>query len=115
MDLCCDAEKHGSVRKRKRTAVTRSPVTLHIGPWITRLGRTQAEVAKAISVTEPYLSELISGKKKNPTFNLIADLADELGIPVQSLRRPPPRLEAIQSVADLPPDVIHRLTRPSSE
>jgi len=115
MDLCCGAKKHGFVRIRKNKAAIQAIDLRPLGQWITRLGRKPGEVAKGIGISEPYLSELISGKKKNVSFSIIANIADELGIPIDALRRPPPRFEAVQSVADLSPDVLRRLSRQSDK
>jgi len=90
--------------KRQQTA---SP--LYLGPWLNRLGVKPVELCRGTGLTDAYVSELISGKKNNPSFNAIRDIADFLGIGIDQLRRPPPPEDAIESVGSLPASVIDRL------
>lgn len=66
------------------------PAALYIGEWMARLGIRPVELAKGTGLTESYISELVSRKKDNPSFNAIADIADYLGVTISDLRRPPP-------------------------
>lgn len=61
-----------------------------IGPWLIVLGRKAGEVARGAKVNEGYLSELISGKKKNPGLTFLQKVAKELGISVSALMKKPP-------------------------
>jgi transcriptional regulator with XRE-family HTH domain len=87
----------------------RRPPELHIGQWLTRLGVKPVELAREVEITESYVSELISNRKKNPSFNVLSDIADYLGVPLDALRRPPPSVEAIDAVGGLPPATIERM------
>lgn len=71
---------------------------LYIGPWLARLGKKPVDAAKAIGVTETYMSELISGKKKNPGHAILFDLSEWLGIPMNALYRMPPAQNAVDAV-----------------
>jgi hypothetical protein len=73
---------------------------LHLGPWLTRLGRKPVELAKAVDIGEPYVSSLISGKRKG-TPSLLLDISEWLGISVNDLYRPPPSAEAMKAVEGL--------------
>jgi transcriptional regulator with XRE-family HTH domain len=48
-------------------------------------GLTQEHVAKRAGVTKPYLSQLESGKRKNPSLPVLKRLAKALGVPVTAL------------------------------
>lgn len=101
------AQKPIVARRRPRPI----PPPLYIGQWIRSLGRTPAEVSRAIGRNEGYLSQLISGGKKNPSLGLQQEIADELGIPVDYLRRPPPDKDFVEQARALDPAVIDRLRK----
>jgi transcriptional regulator with XRE-family HTH domain len=46
---------------------------------------TQAELAKKAHVTEAYISQLLKGKRKNPSLRILKRLARALGVPVAEL------------------------------
>jgi transcriptional regulator with XRE-family HTH domain len=48
-------------------------------------GLTQDQVAKRAGVTKPYLSQLESGARKNPSLPVLKRLAKALGVPVTAL------------------------------
>ena len=83
---------------RRSPAPKRQFRKLHIGPWLARLDRSQAEAADAVGVSKPYMSELISGKKKNPGYQVLHDLAAWLGITIDDLFRPPPDKRDVDAV-----------------
>lgn len=96
---------------RKRTEpLKKQPVKLYIGMWIARLGRKPGEVATAIGITPQFMSELIKGSKK-PSTDTLFHIADELGIPAQALRHPPPPPSAAQAIAGLTPEALERLSK----
>jgi transcriptional regulator with XRE-family HTH domain len=65
---------------------------------------------KGTGINEGYLSQLISGEKKNPSGLILAQIADFLGIPMNYFYRPPPSQEAIDQVSDIDPAVLRRLS-----
>src|SRR5581483_10762365 len=64
----------------------------YIGQWIRAFGLKPAEVARAAEVNEGYLSQLISGEKKNPSVGLLMDLARAMPQPFHYTQfyQPPP-------------------------
>jgi XRE family transcriptional regulator, master regulator for biofilm formation len=48
-------------------------------------GLTQDQVASRAGVTKPYLSQLESGARKNPSLPVLKRLAKALGVPVTEL------------------------------
>jgi XRE family transcriptional regulator, master regulator for biofilm formation len=48
-------------------------------------GMTQDEVARRAKVTKPYLSQLETGVRKNPSLPVLKRLAKALGVPVTAL------------------------------
>lgn len=83
---------------------------LYIGEWIRALGFKQVEVVRATGINEGYLSSLISGARRNPSFDVLNEIADFLGIPVSYFNRPPPDKEFLAEAAGLDPRVLSRLT-----
>lgn len=101
------AQKPAIARRRAKPV----PPPLYIGEWIRSLGRTPAEVSRGIGRNEGYLSQLISGQKKNPSLGLQQEIADQLGIPPEYLRRPPPDKDFIDQARTLDPAVLDRLRK----
>ncbi len=48
-------------------------------------GWTQAELAKRVKVTRPYITMLESGVRKTPSLMMLKRLAKALGVPVTAL------------------------------
>jgi transcriptional regulator with XRE-family HTH domain len=46
---------------------------------------TQAELARRAELTEAYVSQLLRGKRKNPSLEILKRLARALGVPVTEL------------------------------
>lgn len=82
---------------------------LFIGEWLNRLGKKPVEAANAIGVTEPYMSEIISGKKKNPGHAILFDLSEWLGISMNDFYRQPPSRAAVEAVENLNPSQLATL------
>lgn len=95
---------HGRMVKKRPP-----PPPLFIGPWIRALGKTPAEVAKDAPMNEGYLSQLISGKKKTPSIEILQAIAKVLDIPRDKLHEPPPSKEVIDAARSLGPSVLDRL------
>lgn len=85
------------------------PLDLYIGQWINFLNRKPADVARKTGINEGYLSQLISGKKRNPAYPKIRLIADELGIGIDTLRKPPPDGPTIETLRGLDPRVVNRI------
>lgn len=93
--------------------MTRKPLdrfsTLYIGQWLTKLGRKASDVSKKSGVDEGYLSQLISGEKKNPAAAQMMAIAEELGISVNALYKKPPEIDVTDRISRLKPDQIEVL------
>lgn len=87
------------------------PRRLYLGQWLARLGRKQAECARALDLTPAYISEIVSGKKKNLSPALLLDLSEWLGLTVNDLYRAPPPIEATEAVDKLNPSQLATLGR----
>jgi len=48
-------------------------------------GLTQDTVVRRAKITKPYLSQLETGKRKNPSLPVLKRLAKVLGVPVTAL------------------------------
>jgi transcriptional regulator with XRE-family HTH domain len=83
-----------------------------VGQWIRALGKRPRDVARATEINEGYLSELINGKKKNPSPASLAAIAACLDIPMTYLYRLPPPQDTIDQIAGLDPATISRLGTP---
>ncbi len=98
--------------KTLRKAPQRQFRKLYIGEWIRALGLKQIDVVRGTGINEGYLSSLISGSKKNPSFELLNQIAEFLRIPVSYFNRLPPDREFIAEAAELDPRVLARLMSP---
>lgn len=105
------------MRKKKKVQAAFSlhpDEELHIGAWIAALGKTQTEVAADAGIGEAYLSQLISGEKENPGYQMIVRISRALGILPRYLTQPPPNADAINAMSGLPPALISRLKTSTS-
>jgi transcriptional regulator with XRE-family HTH domain len=82
---------------------------LFIGEWIRALGMRQVDIVRGTGINEGYLSSLISGSRSNPSFDVLNQVADFLGIPVSYFNRAPPDREFIAEAKELDPRVLARL------
>jgi transcriptional regulator with XRE-family HTH domain len=87
----------------------RRPPTLFIGQWVRALGYRPIDVVRATGLNEGYLSELIAGRKTNPSNAVLHTIATAIGIPWHYLLRPPPSPEFLEEAATLDPAVLVRL------
>lgn len=79
------------------------PIKLYLGQWIARLDRERDWVCRRGGIKKSYLSQIISGKKKNPNHVILYRISEALGITVNDLYRlPPPKpvLDVILRVRD---------------
>lgn len=89
----------------------RPPRQLQLGPWLDRLGRKQVEAAKAAGVTAGYISDLVSGKKPNPSPGVLLDISEWLGLTVNDLYVMPPPENAVAAAGQMPPSQMAALGR----
>jgi transcriptional regulator with XRE-family HTH domain len=99
------------IRQRKLPAnkMRRPFRELYIGQWIRALGMRPIDVVKGIGINEGYLSELINGKKKNPSGGTLIQIAEFLDIPMNYLYNPPPPQEIINQTSGIDSSVLERL------
>lgn len=106
MALASDAPWRMPLAKKRKP---RNPSPhLFLGEWIIRLDRKRPELAVAVGITPTHMSEIISGKKY-PSPGLMFAIADELGITVDDLRRPPPPRLAVEAAERLAPNQLSAL------
>lgn len=106
---------HGAMTgkpKTRRAAAKSQFRKLFVGEWIRALGFRQVEVVRGTGINEGYLSELISGGKRNPSFEVLNEIAEFLGIPVSYFNRAPPDREFIAEAAEIDPRVLAKLMSP---
>ena len=109
---------HGRMTKRPKPKAQpiRPPLKLRpaapplfVGQWIRALGKTPREVAQGAPVNEGYLSEIINGRKKRPSIEVLNAIAVFLGIPRDKLHSPPPTKDVIEAARALGPSILDRL------
>lgn len=96
-------------RTRSRPPKRQAQRKLFLGPWIRALGRKQVEIVRKTGINEGYLSQLISGEKTNPSADVVMEIADFLGIPMQYLYRPPPDREFLAEASKLDMAVLQKI------
>lgn len=105
MDLTAPSENYDGMPSVRRPQYKK----LHLGEWLARLNVKQADLARDVEVSEPYLSNLISGKKLNPSINLLLKISDRLGITVNDLYKPPPSISALDDLKNFSPAAVQQL------
>lgn len=88
---------------------------LFVGEWVAQFisqsGRQQEDIADAVGITDAYLSELMSGKKKNPSAHVLLALSEELGITINDFYRKPPTAAQMDKLKNLSPSDAAVLSR----
>lgn len=84
---------------------------LHVGEWVSQSGRQQEDIAESVGITDAYLSELMSGKKKNPSAHVLRALSEELGITINDFYSKPPSQAQRERLKNLSPSDAATLTR----
>lgn len=82
-----------------------------MGEWVAQSGRKQEDIARTVGITDAYLSELISGKKKNPSAHVLMALSEELGITINDFYRKPPSQMQLDRLKNLSPSDAALLSR----
>lgn len=69
----------------------RLPRPLQIGPWLTRVGKGQRDLAEYCGVSQAYISQLISNSAKAPSVPVFLKMAAFFGLdnPRDLFERPP--------------------------
>jgi len=77
---------------------------LHIGEWAERRGIQPRDLADEVGISEGYMSELVNGKKRNPSISILMKIADRLGLrSMDDLFQPPPSEEVLKNIEKLSP------------
>jgi transcriptional regulator with XRE-family HTH domain len=84
---------------------------LHVGEWVAQSGRQQEDIADSVGITDAYLSELMSGKKKNPSAHVLRAISEELGITINDFYRKPPTQAQRDRLRNLSPSDAATLSR----
>jgi transcriptional regulator with XRE-family HTH domain len=88
--------------------VKKLPPKVYVREWLFKLNRQPRDVAEKVEITESYMSEIRSGKKR-PSHAVAAAIAAELGIGLDALQRPPPPDDAIAAMGRLDPAIQRQL------
>ena len=59
-------------------------------------GLTLAELAHKVGCSINYIWEIEKGKKNNPSFNLVAKIAEELNVSIDEIAAPPNKIKKIK-------------------
>lgn len=84
---------------------------LYIGEWALQDRRQQEEIAEATDITDAYLSELMSGRKKNPSVHILRALSRVLGITIDDFYTRPPTSAQMDRLKNLSPAEAATLSR----
>ena len=57
----------------------RADLVMHIRKVIEKLGLTQAEAAKRVSITQPRMNDLVKGRTEKFTLDALVNVAAQLG------------------------------------
>lgn len=107
-----DSSDYGGMKPRPKPTKSRprrSPPKYYIGEWIRALGAKPADIARELPMNEGYLSEIISGKKDNPSAAIQADIANYLKIPASYFLNPPPSQQILKETVGISAEVLARL------
>ena len=110
-DLKAGFRNHRGMAKKNAREIPGDDETirLYLGEWLVFLKVPQSKLADDTGFNEGYISQLVHREKENPSFYVVATIADSLGITVDELRRPPPSSDLIKAIQSLDPKLIDRI------
>lgn len=107
---------HGGMIQAPKRPIPRGPrrarPPLYIGPWMSRLGLRQVDIAEKVEITASYMSLIVKGDKY-PSPGVLRDLAEAMDIPEHLLRQRPPDNLAVQATAGIDAATLARLAQAS--
>lgn len=83
----------------------------YLREWLDATGRDQIGAAAAADVDASYISNLIRGRKPNPSAHVMLLISEYLGVTVNDLYRKPPPQAALDAISGLSPKARDSLTR----
>ena len=93
-----------AARKKTLPAVVeapeRVPRKLYLREWLHRLKVKQITAAEAAGIGASYMSSIIKGTK-NPSYTILLDITDAIGITVNDLAHLPPPIEEFDKARNL--------------
>lgn len=87
---------------------------LYLAEWMEVTGLDQAAAAKAGGVNQSYISNMIAGRKKNPSAYVLVRITNHMQISVNDLYHPPPPEAALRAISHLSPGARAHLFKPKT-
>lgn len=84
---------------------------IYLQEWLEAVGAKPADVARAAAVGESYISNIIAGRKENPSAHVLLAISEHLGITVNDLYRRPPPESSLSHLTSLSPAALDALLR----
>lgn len=81
----------------------------YLSEWLARLGRRPVDLARHLGVTESYVSNLRSEKKKTHPSRFCCKSRSFWALRVNDLFEPPPRAASIEQLKGYSPGAIEKL------
>jgi transcriptional regulator with XRE-family HTH domain len=76
---------------------------LFLAEWIEATGHQTGAVASAAGVDQSYISNIIAGRKGNPSAHVLLAVSEHLGVTVNDLYRRPPPTSVLEHLSSLSP------------
>jgi hypothetical protein len=76
---------------------------IHLGAWLELLQTDVGEAAKFAGCGQPYMSNIIAGRKKNINVLYLLRLSEALGVTVNDFYRPLPSKAQLHTLQNLSP------------
>jgi transcriptional regulator with XRE-family HTH domain len=84
---------------------------LYLAEWLEVLGHSQTDAAEVAGVGQSYISNIIAGRRPNPSTFVLLRLSEWLGITVNDLFEPPPDDAIVKAIRGLSPGAHDALMR----
>ena len=79
------------------------PRDIFLGAWLDYFGLSRSEAARIAGCGQPYISNIVSGDRKNVNAMYLLLLSEHLGISINDFYSRPPAAAAIDQIAHLSP------------
>lgn len=82
---------------------TRTYRKLYLQEWLEVTGHEQGGAAASAGVDASYISNLVAGRKPNPSAHVLLAISEYLGVTVNDLYRRPPPESSLTALSELSP------------
>jgi transcriptional regulator with XRE-family HTH domain len=82
---------------------------IYLREWLELLGVDITDAAKVAGISQPYMSNIIAGRKPNVNVLYLLRISEHLGITINDLYRPLPKKAQLTQLTELSPKAREKI------